>query len=217
MKEGFFSVDGKFYTFMSKVVDLGFISLLWLVGCLPVVTIITSTASAYQTVVKCVRYEQDTVFASFKEAYLQNLRQGIALTLFFGILGGLISLADYYVMFVSTGTSVVSLALAMGMLILTLVYLLNLLWIGPVFSRFANTFGNLLKLNYVVALRHVPRSVPMLLLVAAGIVVFLAWNELFIIVPGVVLLCYSLLAEPALRKFMPEQEEDNGDWRYGFH
>jgi len=36
------------------------------------------------------------------------------------------------------------------------------------------------------------------------------------ILPSVVVLCLSFLIEPAMRRYMPKQEEDNGDWRYGF-
>ena len=214
--EKFFAVDGKFYTFMSKVVDIGFVSLLWLVGCLPVITIVTSTASMYQTVVKCIRYEQGRVFEVFKDAYIKNLRQGMALTAFYSLLGVLIGLGDYYIVALSKNASMLSLIFAVGLLMLSFLYILNVLWVAPVFSRFENSFGNTLKLVYVVALRNFLKSIPLILMVTGGTVVFLAWNELFIAIPGLLALGASFLIEPSLHRFMPPQEEDNGDWRYGF-
>ena len=201
---------------MSKVVDIGFVSLLWLVGCLPVITIVTSTASMYQTVVKCIRYEQGRVFEVFKDAYIKNLRQGMALTAFYSLLGVLIGLGDYYIVALSKNASMLSLIFAVGLLMLSFLYILNVLWVAPVFSRFENSFGNTLKLVYVVALRNFLKSIPLILMVTGGTVVFLAWNELFIAIPGLLALGASFLIEPSLHRFMPPQEEDNGDWRYGF-
>lgn len=216
MKQGIFNIDGKFYTFASKLVDLVILSVLWLVGCLPIVTILTSTASMYHIAVQCIRYDRGSVFAEFKDAYINNLRQGIGLTVFYGSIGTLIAFVDYRVFFVSTSRSGLFLMVAIAMLIISVVFVINLLWIAPVFSRFSNSFGNMLKLNYVIAMRSLIRSVPMLLVLVAAVILFLATNELFMILPAVVTLVDSYLAEPALRRYMPEQEEDNGDWRYGF-
>jgi len=216
MKKGLFKIDGTFYTLISKIVDLGFVTLLWLVGCLPVVTIFTSTASMYHTVVKCIRYDRGSVFSTFKESYINNLRQGIVLMAFYSLVGSAVMSADYYVFFLSTDKSLLSFILSVSLLLVTVVYIMNLVWVAPALSRFENTAGNTLKLVYVLALRNLVRGFFLLLLILAGVVIFLVWNGVSIIMPGLLSLCSSLLAEPALRKFMPVQEEDNGDWRYGF-
>lgn len=215
MKE-FFSIDGKFYTVMTKAADILFVSLLWIIGCLPVVTILTSTASMYYVVVKCIRYDCGRVWPEFWEAYRNNLRQGIGLTLLYGGIGSAIAFLDYCIFVRLRGSSSVFFILAICALMISLVYILNALWIAPVFSRFSNSFGNLLKLNYVIAMKNFLRSIPMLLLVAVAIVLILILYETVFILPSLVLLIHSFLAEPAMRRYMPKQEEDNGDWRYGF-
>lgn len=213
----FFHVDGKFFAVMSKIVDLFLVVIMWALGCLPVVTIITSTASMYTTVVKCIRYDRGRVLPEFWEAYKTNLRQGIGLTLLYGCVGAVIGYLDYWVFFLSTSRTGAVLILAVVMLGLSAVYLLNLLWIVPVFSRFSNTLGNILKLNYVIAVRSILRSIPMLFALVCTGVLLLAVNELVFILPAAVVLFLSFLVEPALWRYMPKQEEDNGDWRYGFH
>lgn len=213
---GFFSAEGKFYTVTSKIVDLVIITVMWLIGCIPVVTILTSTASMYHTVVKCVRYERGKAFREFKEAYRKNLRQGIALTFCYGIAGALIASADYYVFVRLTNRSGAGFMMTVGALILTVLYLMNALWIVPVFSRFSNTFGKILQLNYVIAVKHFLRSVILFLAAVAAVIFILASNELIIILPALVMLLISYLTEPVLHKYMPKKEEDDGDWRYGF-
>lgn len=213
---GIFDVDGKFFQVTSKIVDLVLLSLLWLIGCLPIVTIVTSTSSMYHTVVKCIRFDRGSCWGDFREAYKKNLKQGIGLTLLFGGVGAVIGFLNYQIFVVSQNRSSLFFALAFGMLLVSFVYLLNVLWIIPVFSRFSNTFGNILKLNYVIAVRHISRSLLLFALMAAVVILLLASNELIFIAPALVCLVSSYAFENALHKFMPEQNEDNGDWRYGF-
>lgn len=211
-----FSIDGRFFRIMGKTADLFILALLWIVGCLPVVTIVTSTAALYYAVVKCVRYDTGKLFPEFRDFYVANLRQGIMLTLLFGGVGALIGLADYQMVVRSSDGSGSSLIATFGLLFLSLLFLLNLLWIAPVFSRFANTIGNVLRLNYVIAMRNLPGSLLMLLMIAAAAILILALNELILLLPSVVMLGHSLLAEPAMRRYMPKVEDTSGDWRYGY-
>lgn len=165
---------------------------------------------------KCIRFDRGSCWGDFREAYKKNLKQGIGLTLLFGGVGAVIGFLDYQIFVVSQNRSSLFFALAFGMLLVSFVYLLNVLWIIPVFSRFSNTFGNILKLNYVIAVRHIPRSLLLFALMAAVVILLLASNELIFIAPALVCLVSSYAFENALHKFMPEQNEDNGDWRYGF-
>ena len=106
--------------------------------------------------------------------------------------------------------------LAFGMLIVTVIYLMNVLWLIPVFSRFTNTFGKIMQLNYAIAVRQIIRSIPMFLILIVSVILVLASFPLVIVFPSLAMLLISYLSEPGLHKYMPKQEEDNGDWRYGF-
>lgn len=86
--KGFFSVEGAFFTVTGKICDMVVITVLWAVGCIPVVTFFTSTASMYHTTVKCIRYDRGKVFEEFKDAYKKNLKQGIPLGILYGAAGG---------------------------------------------------------------------------------------------------------------------------------
>lgn len=213
---GFFSVEGKFFTVTSKIVDMVFITILWFIGCIPIVTIMTSTASMYQTTVKCIRYNRGKVFEEFKDAYKKNLKQGIQLTVLYGIIGAVIGFGDYYVFHLMSSRSSMAFILVAGMIIWTLLYLMNVLWLIPVFSRFANTFGNILRLNYVISTKHIIRSILMILIICAAVLLVRIAPPLVIIVPSLSMLVISYASEPGLHKYMPEQTEDNGDWRYGY-
>ena len=213
---GIFSVEGKFFTVTSKMVDMVVITLMWILGCIPIITIFTSTSSLYHTTVKCIRYDRGKAYEEFIDAYKKNLRQGISLTILYGLIGMIIGWLDYKVFFLSQSRTSIVFILAVGMLMLTVLYLLNVLWIVPVFSRFSNTLGNILKLNYVISTRYLIRSIPMMAVIVTAVIMMQASIPLVIIFPSLVMLINSYISEPGLHKYMPKQEEDNGDWRYGF-
>lgn len=211
----FFGVDGTFYTIMSKVADLIVASFIWIIGCIPIVTIFVSTASLYYTVVKCIRYDQGRIIAEFWNAYKKNLWQGIELMLVYGCVGTILALADYYVFVQSTNRSSLFFFLTIGVLGFSLLYLLNLLWMPVVLSRFSNSFGNLLKLNYVIAIKNIPKSIVILLVISASVILCLVMNELIFMLPAVAVFVNSFLSEPTLWRYMPELTENERDWRYG--
>ena len=60
-----FGLDGGIMKFLSKVSDICIISILWLICCLPIVTIGASTTAAYYTMVKVVKREIGTLHKEF--------------------------------------------------------------------------------------------------------------------------------------------------------
>lgn len=68
---GFFSVEGKFFTVTGKIADMVLITILWLIGCIPVVTILTSSASM-QTFVNALRHPGEDQLMYSAELSLQG-------------------------------------------------------------------------------------------------------------------------------------------------
>ena len=75
-----FSTDGVIYRFLTVTGNIIIATVLWLIGCIPVVTIGTSTAALYYTIVKSVRKEVGYVHAEFWRGYKLNLKKGVAAT-----------------------------------------------------------------------------------------------------------------------------------------
>lgn len=213
--KGFFSVEGAFFTVTGKICDMVVITVLWAVGCIPVVTFFTSTASMYHTTVKCIRYDRGKVFEEFKDAYKKNLKQGIPLGILYGAAGGVIAAGDHYVLGLAASGTGAGVFPAAVMLLVSFLYAENLIWMIPVFSRFSDSFGNILRLDYVISSRYILRGVPMLLIIAAGALLIWISIPLVIIVPSLSALALFYLSEPGMHKYMPAEPEDSGDWRYG--
>ena len=75
-----FGPDTVFFRGMNQVGNVIAVTLMWLVGCIPIVTIGTSTTAMYYTMVKSVRHGEGYVTKEFLGAYKRNLKNGILLT-----------------------------------------------------------------------------------------------------------------------------------------
>ena len=64
-----FGPETKFFKVTNQIGNILLVSVLWLIGCIPVITIGTSTIAMYYAMVKAVRCEEGYVFlpAEFKD------------------------------------------------------------------------------------------------------------------------------------------------------
>lgn len=183
---------------LMKLTDLVGLTFLWVIGCIPIVTIFTSTAATYHTVVTCVRGGKAGITAEFKAAYLRNLKQGILLTLLYGAAGGLLGAGNYFVFGVNETQSSEMMILAISIIIVTMLYILNILWLIPMLAKASGKFNEIMKLTYTAATKNIGKGLLMLWIVfavAVGIRIFL---PLAVILPAAAAMWNSYLAEPAL-------------------
>ncbi|MGM9588445.1 MAG: YesL family protein [Candidatus Limivicinus sp.] len=80
-----FRMDSPFVTVGIKIANLLILNFYWIVGCLPVITIGTSTIAAFTVTLKMTEDAEDmSMTRQFWSAYLKNLKHGIPLTLLAG-------------------------------------------------------------------------------------------------------------------------------------
>ncbi len=145
-----FSTDGVIYRFLTVTGNIIIATVLWLIGCIPVVTIGTSTAALYYTIVKSVRKEVGYVHAEFWRGYKLNLKKGAAATAALLALGLLLGMEIRMVLENGVEVSRIWYSLS-GLLILLM--LLVTLYLFPVMSRFDMKLGKLCMLSFVMSIR----------------------------------------------------------------
>ena len=101
-KPGFFDYGGKLWVWCQALLSLIFLNVLFLVGCLPVVTIGTSLLALTDVTLDRIRYDNElfSVFRDFLRAYKRHLRRGIPLSIVLILVFGSLIL-DY--MWISSG------------------------------------------------------------------------------------------------------------------
>lgn len=209
-----FGQDTVFFRGMNQVGNVIAVTLMWLVGCIPVVTIGTSTTAMYYTMVKSVRHGEGYVTREFLGAYKKNLKNGILLMLVFLLLTGVLAVDRIYVDQVQTQAAA---AMSLGYTLLLLIVAGLFIYIWPVVSRFTMGKWDCFRLALLMVFRHLPFTVVFLVLWILGIcVVWLIPVPMIFVVPGACCYAESFLMEKLLRKYMtkPEREEDLEKWYY---
>jgi len=69
-----FGYDGKYVKVIDKIFNTIVLSLFWLIGCLPIITIGVSTTAMYYTAVKVIKKEEGYVLEQFLKSYRRNLK-----------------------------------------------------------------------------------------------------------------------------------------------
>lgn len=157
----FLSYDSRFSQFLLKLTYGCWLNLLWAACSLPLVTIGASTTALYCVTLK-IAEEKDTgltrsFFESFKKNFVQATRIWLIMVLI-GILIGVDAYAVNHLRSATTGALAVMWTLNMALIICaSIVYVVVLMYIFPLLSRFDNTdlamFKNslLLGLHYLFA------------------------------------------------------------------
>lgn len=190
--------------FFQKTGELIFASILFLLFCIPVVTAGSSITSLYYAVMKSVRRERGYVTSEFMRSLRRTLGKGTVLTigmlLWFGcLIFGLLQSKDHLVPIYGA---------------LLIVSIFTSVYVFPVLSRFEMKLINILKLSFVMSIRYIYFTIP----IVAGTALFIWLQFYYLPIPCVLILpgawCYAVtfMMERVLLRYMPaRQEPDKND------
>lgn len=146
-----FRYDGPFVTFLMKLGDMIILHLLWLACCLPVVTAGPATAAAHYVALKLVRDEGTSVIKMFFHGFIKNFRQAVILGVISTAVGAVLAL-DIWLCVHKLGAGGGSgLLLLSGLVFLSLIYLIVMLYLWAVLVRFDNTVCQVLVNSFLIA------------------------------------------------------------------
>ncbi|MBQ3028333.1 MAG: YesL family protein [Lachnospiraceae bacterium] len=210
---GFFSSDNKFFVLMSKIFDVMVLSLIWLVLCLPIITIGPASTAVYYTMVKVIRRERSYLLKEFFRSFKLNFKQGAILTLIYAALVAIMYFDFRYVQELSEAGSKYGPMLFGAFLVLAIFVVFTAVYIFPLLSRFTVTIKNLIKWSFFIAIRHIGWTLLLgVLFIGTALLMFFAFfymPPLIIFLPGVYTLIVSFPMEHIFKRYMPVEEESD--------
>ena len=164
----FFNMDNKFFVFMGKIADLCMLNLLCIICCIPIVTAGASLTALYYVTMKMVRNEEAYIFRSFFRSFKQNFKQATVINI--------IMLAAAALLYIDTniaGKMGQPAGKILGMIFaaFTVLYVMMLLYVYPLLAKFYNSVKNTFKNAILMAIRHLPYTILMLLICACPILI----------------------------------------------
>lgn len=204
MFRNLFRPDSGLMITMTQITDCIFLSLFWLLGCIPVVTMGASFAALYDSVYYGFRRGDKHCWQRFLQTYKANWKGSILPTVVFllvfaALAKSLIALWNAAVygqvswMLFSGGAFV-------GVLVLGVLSVLF-----PMLSRFENSFGALLKNTVFLAMANLPRTLLLGILNAGAVLLCLNYVFPLFFLPALAALIGTLFIEPMFKPYMPQE------------
>jgi len=172
-----FDLESPFMEFIGKIADLILLSVLWIVCCIPVVTIGASTAALYYVTLKMVRQEDAGITKLFWKSFKENLKQGMVLTILF-ILCAVVLFLDFRV--VSVMEENMKSVLSFVFVLLFVLFLCVMLYTFPLQAQFVNPIPGTLKNALLLSIRNFPSTIVMLIINLLPAVVAVLFPQAFL-------------------------------------
>ena len=211
-----FDLNNPFFKFMNKFVDMVFLSAVFTICCLPLVTLGPALTALYYSTVKAIRrdrsYPVKEFFHSFKRDFGQSFIAGVILAVF-----GVLAVLDVRFVIMNPD-SPIGYARYLYLAFVLLAAFVSV-YVFPLISRFSMKLSGVLKLSVYLSIRHFLTTVTaLILLLAAGYVCLITSGLALFIMPALVSLLDSLMIEKVLKRVMEMQggavTDDNADQWY---
>lgn len=178
--------DNPIMGFIGTACDLILLNLLFVVCCLPIVTIGASVTSLYYVTLKIVRNEAPVIWGTFWKSFRENFKAATLIWVIFLLFAGLLAF-DYWASPIlipafasATRTAVILLALlcfCAGM------------YVFPILSRFVCTGKQAIKNAFLMACAHFPQTLLLVLIHCFCPLICLISSKLFLSVSSLFLVC----------------------------
>lgn len=207
--EKFFNSDNGVMRALSKIFDMGVLTLIYLVFCIPIVTIGAATTSLYYVSAKVLRHNRSYVWREFWSSFKTNFVQSTIVWVITVILTVLL----IFNMQIVGATSESSAGGYMAGAYLAILFILLCIscYVYPIISRFGTKLSQILRLSLYCAFRHFLHTLLLVAILAAtAALIYLGMVTnvilIFIFAPGLAGFVYTYPMEHIMKKYMPKEE-----------
>ena len=209
-----FNLENPFWQTMSKLGDIIMLNILWLVCCIPIITIGPSTTALYYVMLKRVRDEEGNIFQQFFRSFKLNFRQGAIVGIIMTVCGFLFL---FDVMFYREAKGTVSDLFWFVSMMIFFVYLMVTIYIFPLIAKFENTVKNFFMFSFVMAVRHFGKTLIMALVTAGMIfLMYFVYPPLIFMFMGIIAYVNSKFLVDIFDMYIPDDKKEVRGQDQGF-
>ena len=209
-----FNFEGPVFSFLSRLADLFWLNLLFIICCIPVITVGAAGTALYYVTLKMAKDEEGYITKSYFKSFKDNFLQATAIWVLILVIVAIL-LTDLRI---ANGGNVagifndpsVSSVVIVAVGVMAIVILMTLTYVFPLLAQFDNTVFNTVKNAFLISIRHLPYT--FLMIVTNLIPVALIWFSPALLI--LVLIMFSATAyinSKSLNKifvlYMPKDKE----------
>ena len=210
-----FNPDSRIMIFLSRVADLVILNILWLVCCVPVVTIGASTTAMYHVIRHWQKDSVSSIVRDFFQSFKEDFKQATPVYLILLIPTAAVVMNAMMIFNPENSAAVPSYLLVIWF-ISALILLFISSFVYPVMAFFADSIFKTLRNAMVLALANLPRTILIGILNLLPVILlfvnlsFFLQSSIFWLMIGGALVAYLNMSilKPVFKKLVPSEFED---------
>lgn len=215
MNGGFFGYDGPFFGVLNRITDIIILNVIWLICCIPIVTIGASTTALLYVTMKILNGEDAYIVKNFFKSFKENFVQSTIIWLIMFAIGAVL-VCNYLFLPQMNIPDVMYNVIFSASCFSALLYAMILVYLFPLQAKLENKIKHTFKNALLLSFRHLPYTLLLVVLVFVPLVfawmnfasLFLVW---FLFAgSGIGLLCsliYNRIFQIYIKPEHMQQEE----------
>lgn len=191
-----------------RLADFLYLSVLWAVFSLPVITIGASTSALYYTIYYSVKIEEGYIFSEYWKAFKRTFKKATLNWILFLITASAFYL-DSVIILQKTNGSLIGIVGQMFFLLLIPLECFLIIYIIPYISRFNSPLKLVWKNSAILAFANLFDTVTMFILLIISIMIIWLIPITVVILPAFVTYIISNKMEKIFAKYIREYEHEN--------
>ncbi len=163
-----FDFEGPVFSFLTKLADLFWLNLLFILCCIPVVTAGAASTALYYVTLKMAKDEEGYITKSYFKSFKDNFIQATVIWILFLVIVA-VMLVDLRIANGGNTAGIfndpsVSNIVIVAVGVMCIVLLMTITYVFPILAQFDNTIKNTIKNAFLISIRHLPYTFLMILI-----------------------------------------------------
>ena len=209
----FWAIDSPVMRVLGRLGDIIILNMIFVVGCIPVITIGTSLSALYAVAMKMARGEDPSVWKEFWKAYKRNFRPATICWLVMAVIAILLFVDFRIIGVLKRGSESMYSIMRIVLAVILGMWMLMFQYLFPYIARFENTVKQTLKNAFLLMVRHLPWSLLLLVILIASALSIYIIPVLLVVIPAVASIVFDFILERLFRRYMSpedlEREKEN--------
>jgi len=161
-----FRIDGVLYRMLDKAVDFFFLNVIWILLCIPIITIFPATVAMFGVIRQWVRKEDVPVFNSFFKLFKENFKKGF--------MAGIIWFGLAYLLYFNITVSlqmegILKLFMLSILISFCILFILLSIFLLPVIVQYEMRLGSLIKNSLLLSVSQLKVSLLSLMIILTAL------------------------------------------------
>jgi uncharacterized membrane protein YesL len=211
-RKRFFDIEGPLYNFFTIIANVWILNLLWLLFSVPIVTIGASTTAMLHMFIKMHDKSDGHIVKGFFKSFCENFKQSTIIWLIAVFVGALLIFNLHFFADLEGSAKLILSGICIALMI---PFAITLIYVFAVQGTFVNKIPATIKYSFFLGLQKLPFT--LLLAAIFGAFAFLNYNSPIVnyfslgIGVGVVGYYAALIYYKIFKKFLPKEEENDGE------